>query len=172
MLDANGLDVTFDPDIEFEFIDGIVGPAVLNAALSRVKNYLKDRFEVETPELKTARIEIVGGQVTFAPGEAGLGFNVVRAKRTIDGVTEYSNRALVISGFRLITVDSLEIEPSSLANAAANVAADLITRATGKELPNPPMILFSEGPCDDRLSFVGRTGNAVVKSIKLAFLQG
>jgi hypothetical protein len=34
------------------------------------------------------------------------------------------------------------------------------------------MILFSEGPCDDRLSFIGRTGSVVVKSIKLAFLQG
>jgi len=172
VLDASGLDVTFDSDIEFEFIEGVVGPALLNAALSRVKNYLKDRFEVETPDLKTAKIEIIDGQVTFAPGEAGLGFNVVRAKRTIDGVTEYSNRALVISGFCLITLDSLEIEPSSIANAAANVASDLITRATGKELPNPPMILFSEGPCDDRLSFIGRTGNAVVKSIKLGFLQG
>jgi len=171
VLDGND-DVTFDPNVEFEFIDGIVGPAVLNAALSRVKTYLKDKFKIETPELKTAKIEIFGGQVHFAQGEAGLGFNMVRAKRTIGNTIEYSNRALVISGFRLITVDSLEIEPSSIANAFASVASDLITRATGKDLPNPPMILFSEGPCDDRLSFIGRTGSVVVKSIKLAFLQG
>ncbi|MEO8602858.1 MAG: DUF4215 domain-containing protein [bacterium] len=169
---ATGRDITRDPDISYEYIDGTVGPAILNAALARVKTYLKDRFKVETPKLSTAKIEVVNGRVQFAQGEAGLGFNVVRAKRMTNGAPVYSNLALVISGFRLITVDSLEIEPSSIANAAVNVASDLITRATGKDLPNPPMILFSEGPCDDRLSFVGRTGNVVVKSIKLAFLQG
>ena len=172
VLDGSGADVTFDPDVEFEFIQGVVGPAVLNAALSRVKNALKDRFEIETPELKTATIEVIDGQVHFAQGAAGLGFNVIRAKRTVDGVEEFSNPALVVSGFRLITLDSLEIEPASIANAAANVASDLLTRATGRELPNPPMILFTEGPCDDRLSFIGRSGSAVVKSIKLGFLQG
>ncbi len=169
---VSGQDVTHDPAISFEYIDGVIGPAVLNAALSRVKNSLKDKFEIETPALKTAKIEIVNGQVVFAQGEEGLGFNVVRAKRTIGNVIEYSNLALVISGFRLITVDSLEIEPQSIGTTLAGAASDLITRATGKDLPNPPMILFSEGPCDDRASFVGRTGNVVVKSIKLAFLQG
>ncbi len=172
VLDANGNIITHDPEIEFEFIEGVVGPAVLNAALSRVKNYLEDRFKVETPELKTATIEIIDGQVHFAQGEKGLGFNMVHAKRTIDGVEEFSNRALVISGFRLITLDSLKIEPSSVANSFFSVASDAMTAAIGKGLPNPPMLLFSEGPCDDRLSFIGREGSVVVKSLNLAFLQG
>jgi cysteine-rich repeat protein len=172
VLDADGNDITFDENVDFEYIEGLVGPAVLNAALSRVKNFLKDRFKIETPDLKTATIEIRDGQVHFAQGMAGLGFNMVQAKRTIGNVTEYSNRALVISGFRLITLDSLEIEPASLGTTVAQTAADLITRATGKELPNPPMILFSEGPCNDAASPIGRTGSVVVKSIKLAFLQG
>src|SRR5262249_42970281 len=34
---VTGRDVTLDPDISYEYIKGLVGPAVLNAALSRVK---------------------------------------------------------------------------------------------------------------------------------------
>jgi len=170
---GTNIDITSAPDVEYEWVHGIIETSVLNTILSQVKDYLKDRIDIK-PDLKTAKIDVVkdAGEVRFTAGEEGIGLNLIRAKRTTPQGDLYSNRALVISGLRLVQAGSLKVEPTSIGNAVASVVSELLTWALGKDLPNPPMILFSQGPCDDRLSFIGRSGKVSVKSLKFDLLGG
>src|SRR6185436_19399928 len=54
-----------------------------------------------------------------------------------------------------------------------NFMSSKITAALGKELEDPPMVLFSHGPlCNGEADFIGGTGFVQVKSIKFEFFGG
>ncbi|MBP1686033.1 MAG: Cna domain protein, partial [Deltaproteobacteria bacterium] len=168
-------DITNAADVTYEWVNSWLEQTVLNAALTQVTDYLKSKTSVKVPDLKVATIEVVkdAGEVRFTAGDAGIGLNMIRAKRTTDQGDIYSNRALVISGLRLIQAGSLEIEPSSLANAVVDVVSEMLTKLFGQKMPNAPMILFSQGPfCNDTLTSIGRSGKVVVKNLKFDLFGG
>lgn len=165
-------DITTAPDVTYEWVKNEAEQTVLNGLLKTATGYLKEKAGVNIPDLKMATIEVVNGEVRFAAGKAGIGVNVIQAKRDTPQGEIRSNRAFVISGMRLVKAGSLKIQPVSLANVGIDIVSDLITRAFGNEMPDPPMVLFSEGPCNDALSFVGRTGKVVIREFKFDLFGG
>jgi hypothetical protein len=159
-------EITTDPDVSYEWIGSGPVAAVLEAALKRVT----DRLGL--PTIQKASISVADGKVTFDAGQKGVGFNVLRAKRATVGEEKTSNIALVIGGLKLLKAKSLTLEPTSVANATPNVVADLMTQTLGLQFPDPPMILFAEGPCNDLASDIGRTGVIGVKELKFDLFGG
>lgn len=165
--------IAADPDITYQWLDGPNEPALLKLARTKVVDYLRSKVK-DLPEIPTAQINVQDGRVFFGSQDAGIGVNVLRARRQVGPDTYYeSNLALVIGGLKFVKAGSLEIEPESLATSLADIVSEALTRTFGTEVPDPPLILFTEGPfCSANGAFFGTTGSLQVKSIKFDLLGG
>ncbi|HYD47669.1 MAG TPA: SBBP repeat-containing protein [Terriglobales bacterium] len=170
---GTGRDISNAGDVTYEWVGGPISRPVLNFLLNQAISRLAGESEEEPPEIQIAEIEVVktttGAEVRFAAGAEGIGVNVVRATRMTASGEIHSNLSFVISGLRLISAGSLEIQPVSL----GSTIADGITSAIGQELDDPPMILFSHGPfCNGSLEFIGTSGEVEIKSLKFDLFGG
>lgn len=157
--EANNKDITTDPSVIYEWVNGGLDYGLAAPALSE----LKKRTGIDVP---IADIDVKNGHVEFK----SQGINVLRAKR--GGLK--SNLAVVLAGMDLAKVGSLSLEPISLGSSSPKLLAWLLNKALKKEFTvNPPMVLFPGGPlCGGRLQSAGTTGAIEASAIKFNFFGG
>lgn len=166
----SGADLTRHPSVEYEWVTPEVG-SELEPLLNDAIEFFKEETGADLPGLKVLDIDVREGVVHF-PGD-GRGVNVVRARRmSATGRISHSAPILVIGGLKLSTAKSLEIGAWWLATPIISIAQTIGT-ALGREIPDPPLFLFTCAPfCDLPLDITGASALVVVQSLKFDLLGG